>query len=227
MVTTELFVNNIMKQPEQIFLMVIPSPLPSVTTEEMKATECEDDVPSLMPQEEEDDIDNEAEEEEDDVAEHPELPQQTRRSARIVQGLKPPERYILATKIEETVKQLDKQSLEEAKWKAYQAEILQIFVELKALMPVVHEDIPEDADILRSFIFLVKKFLVSGEFDKVKARMVANGAQQSRELYPNHSSPTVGIHSTVTCLTMAAQRHDFILSKVYVKGAYLQTEMMG
>jgi hypothetical protein len=74
---------------------------------------------------------------------------------------------------------------------------------------------------------LVEKFLANGEFDRVKARMVANGAQQSGELYPNQSSPTIGIHSIMTCLTMAAQLHDYILSKLDVKGAYLQTKMTG
>jgi hypothetical protein len=28
-------------------------------------------------------------------------------------------------------------------------------------------------------------FLANGDFDKVKAHMMANGAQQNRELYPN------------------------------------------
>ncbi len=86
-------------------------------------------------------------------------------------------------KLEE--KRPDNKTLEEAQWKAIEAEILQIFVELKALMTMLREDIPEDAEILRSFIFLVEKFLANGDFDKVKARMVANGAQQSRKLYPN------------------------------------------
>jgi hypothetical protein len=94
-------------------------------------------------------------------------------------------------------------------------------------MPVMWEDIPADAEILRSFIFLVEKFLANGEFDKVKARMVADGAQQNRQLYPNRSSPTVGLHSMMTYLVMAAQLQGYILSKVDVKGAYLQTEMTG
>jgi hypothetical protein len=154
-----------------------------------------------------------------------EVQQPTRRSARIAQGVKPPERYTLVTHIQETEKKLDEKTLEEAKWKAIQAEILQIFIELKAHMPVMREDIPEDAEILRSFIFLVEKFLASGEFDKVKARIVANGAHQSRELlYPNHSSPMVGIHSMMACLVMAAQLSECVISKVDVKGAYLQSK---
>ncbi len=90
--------------------------------------------------------------------------------------MKPPERYNLVTKIQEATNRLEERkpnakTLEEAKWKTFEAEILQIFVELKALLPVLQEDIPEDAEILRSFIFLVEKFLANGEFDKVKGWM--------------------------------------------------------
>ncbi len=146
--------------------------------------------------------------------------------------MKPPERYNLVTKIQEATNELkekkpDDKTLEKAKWKAIEAEILQIFVELKALMPVMREDIPEDAEILRSFIFLVEKFLANGDFDKVKGQIVTNGAQQSRVMYPNRSSPTVGIHSIMTCLMVAAQLDYYVLAKIDVKGAYLQMEMTG
>ncbi len=78
--------------------------------------EVEDDVPPLMPQDEEDDSNDETEDDENYVEEHQEeLPQPMHHSARIAQGVKPPERYVLATKIEKTVKQLDKKTLEEAK----------------------------------------------------------------------------------------------------------------
>jgi hypothetical protein len=59
---------------------------------------------------------------------------------------------------------------------------LQIFEELHAEMPVMKHCVSEVAVILRCFIFLVIMFLASGEFDKIKARRVANGAQQLREL---------------------------------------------
>jgi hypothetical protein len=49
-------------------------------------------------------------------------------------------------KLEE--KRPDENTLEEAKWKAIEAEILQVFVELKAVMPIMREDIPEDAEIV-------------------------------------------------------------------------------
>jgi len=43
------------------------------------------------------------------------------------------------------------------------------------------------------------KVSANGEFDKVKVRLVAKGAQQNRQLYPNKSSPTASIHSILTC----------------------------
>jgi len=70
--------------------------------------------------------------------------------------------------------------MEKAKLAAIQKELIQIFQELKAVIPVMRHDLPEDAEVLRCFIFLVERFLANGEFDKVKARLVANGAQQNR-----------------------------------------------
>jgi hypothetical protein len=42
----------------------------------------------------------------------------------------------------------------------------------------------EDAEVLQCFVFLFEIFLANGKFDKVKDRLVANGMQQKRELYP-------------------------------------------
>lgn len=55
-----------------------------------------------------------------------------------------------------------------------QKEILQISIELKAVVPVVKHDTPEDEEVLRCFMFIEEKFLDSGELEKVKARLVPN-----------------------------------------------------
>jgi hypothetical protein len=73
---------------------------------------------------------------------------------------------------------------EKSKLKAIQKEILQIFQELKAVEPVMKSDVPHDAEILCCFVFLVEKFLANGEFDKIKARLVVNGAQQKKKVIP-------------------------------------------
>jgi hypothetical protein len=149
-----------------------------------------------------------------------------RRSARIASGIQPPQRYALLTKLQETTKKLEN-TRERAKLEAIQKEILQIFEELKAVEPVMRPDIPKDAEILRCFVFLVEKFLANGEFDKIKARLVANGAQQKRELYPNKSSPTASIHAIFTCFALVAYIGKYSVAKIDVKGAYIQTEITG
>jgi len=72
----------------------------------------------------------------------------------------------------------------------------------------------------------VEKFLANGGFDKIKAQLVANGAQQKRELYPNKSS-TASIHAIFTCLAIVAYRGNYEVAKIDVKGAYIQTEITG
>jgi hypothetical protein len=83
------------------------------------------------------------------------------------------------------------------------AEIELLFIDLRALQPVQPEEMGE-FESLWSHVFSVEKFTVEGEFDKVKARMVANGNEQDPSLYPNESSPTVAVHSILSCLTMVA-----------------------
>jgi hypothetical protein len=149
-----------------------------------------------------------------------------RRSARIAGGITQPERYLLLTKIQDVTRQLTVDK-EKAKIDAIQKEILQVFEELQALTPVLKAEVPKDAEVLRCFIFLVEKFLANGQFEKIKARLVANGAQQNRELYPNKSSPTANIHSIFACLTLAAYIGNYSVAKIDVKGAYIQTEITG
>ena len=149
-----------------------------------------------------------------------------RRSARIASGIHTPQRYTLLTRLQETTKKLEDVK-ERAKLEAIQREILQIFEELKAVERVMKPDIPKDAEILRCFVFLVEKFLANGEFDKIKARLVANGAQQKRELYPNKSSPTASIHAIFTSFVLVAYIGKYLVAKIDIKGAYIQTEITG
>jgi hypothetical protein len=149
-----------------------------------------------------------------------------RRSERIAQGISRPERYMLLTKIQKAIQTLAMDK-EQAKFEVIQKEIIQLFEELKAIAPVMKADVPKDAKVLRFFIFLVEKFLVNGEFDKIKAHLVANGAQQKRELYPNKSSLTASIDAIFTCLVLVAYIGNYQVAKVDVKGAYIQTEISG
>lgn len=62
----------------------------------------------------------------------------------------------------------------------------------------------EKRRIIRSSMFLKEKFLASGEFEKLKARLVAGGDQQDKSLYDDMSEPTVGTSSVFTMLSVAA-----------------------
>jgi len=143
-----------------------------------------------------------------------------RRSERIASGIHPPDKLTLATKIQESSWK------EEAKTKAINAEISQLFDELKALEAV--KKVPKDAEVLRSHMFVVDKFLANGDFDKTKARIVANGSTQDPAAYPNKSSPTLAVHSLFTVLAFySALAASYVMAKVDIKGAFVQTPMEG
>jgi hypothetical protein len=94
------------------------------------------------------------------------------------------------------------------------------------LEPVCKEDIG-NADVHNSHLFTVEKFTADGMHDKFKSRMVMNGNEQDPDMYPDHSSPTVAIHSLLTCLAVAAYNPTYVMAKIDVKGAFVQTEMVG
>ena len=62
----------------------------------------------------------------------------------------------------------------------------------------------EKRRIIRSSMFLKEKFLASGEFEKLKARLVAGGDQQDKSLYDDLSAPTVGTSAVFTILSVGA-----------------------
>ena len=54
--------------------------------------------------------------------------------------------------------------------------------------------------IIRSQMFLKEKFLPSGVFEKLKARLVAGGDQQDKNLFEDLSSPTVSDNGCVSII---------------------------
>jgi hypothetical protein len=111
--------------------------------------------------------------------------------------------------------------------KAIKKELSQLFEELVAIVPVKRQAIPKEATILNSHMFVVNKYNAEGEFEKVKARLVADGRDQDPTLYPNKSSPTVAIHSVFTVLGMIGEKPWLIVAKIDIKGAFIQTPMTG
>jgi Tfp pilus assembly protein PilE len=57
--------------------------------------------------------------------------------------------------------------------------------------------------------------------------MVANGNEQDPEIYLDRSSPTVAIHSILTCLCISAYNNMYKVAKLNVKWAFIQTDMQG
>jgi len=100
---------------------------------------------------------------------------------------------------------------------AIKVELSQLFNDLKALQVIKRVEVTKSAKVLKTHMFLVRKYLADGSFDKVKARLVADGRDQDAELYPNKSSPTVAIHSVFTVLWLAATKTWRIVVKIDVK----------
>ncbi len=152
-----------------------------------------------------------AEEIQDESAEEQEIqPRVTTRSGREIIR---PSTYTAVTKV------LQKEWKQEQATKAIKKELSQLFEELVAIVPIKRPEIPPNATILNSHMFLVNKYNVDGEFEKVKARLVADSRDQDPAMYPDKSSPTVAIHSVFTVLGMAGEKRWWVVMKIDIKGA--------
>jgi hypothetical protein len=77
---------------------------------------------------------------------------------------------------------------------------------------------------IRSSMFLTEKFTASGEFDKLKARLVAGGDGQDKSLYENLSSPTVAQETIMMVLAIAAIEKRKVAT-IDITGAYLECDI--
>lgn len=80
--------------------------------------------------------------------------------------------------------------------------------------------------IIRSRMFLKEKFLSTGIFDKLKARYVAGGHMQNRELYTEEetSSPTIALQSVYMIASIAAREKRKVRT-LDIGTAYLNAKM--
>jgi hypothetical protein len=78
--------------------------------------------------------------------------------------------------------------------------------------------------VIRFRMFRKEKFLATEEFEKLKARLVAGGDQQYKNLYDDLSAPTVSTSAVYRVLTIAAHegRHAAVVDS---GGAFLNAEM--
>ena len=113
-------------------------------------------------------------------------------------------------------------------YRAIVAELKQLLRDKKALAPRHRGDLSarQLKSVIRSFMFLKTKFDALGNFDKLKARLVGDGASQDKTLYDNISSPTVALQSVMMCLCIAA-REGRKIAAIDIGGAYLNAEMTG
>jgi hypothetical protein len=104
---------------------------------------------------------------------------------------------------------------------ACKAELVQLFIKEKALVPVKWENLNETQKkkVVRSHMFLREKYK-DGKFIKMKGRIVVDGRMQDRTIYTDYSSPTAKTRSVMTCLKLAAIQ-GWDLLKVDVGGAFL------
>ena len=82
----------------------------------------------------------------------------------------------------------------------------------------------ERSRVIRSSMFIKEKYLPTGEFEKLKARLVAGGDMQDKTLYDDLSSPTVATSTVFTVLTIAAHENR-ATAVVDIGGAYLNADM--
>jgi hypothetical protein len=106
----------------------------------------------------------------------------------------------------QAIKKALRENGEEAS-KAIKGELEQLFKTKSALTPVTRKDLtPKQLrNVIRSSMFLKTKFDATGAFEKIKARLVADGRMQDKSMYPNSSSPSASMQAIMTCLTIAAK----------------------
>ena len=124
-----------------------------------------------------------------------------------------------------------RQGLREHREETVQAvtkELTQIMKVKKAATGVLRSSMTREqhGKVIRSSMFLKAKHDAVGNFVKVKARLVADGSQQDRTLYPDRSSPTAMVHSLFIALSIAANERRNI-SVIDIGGAYLNAKMTG
>jgi hypothetical protein len=187
-----------------------------------EANECpplEDQGEDVSDDEGGDDSVAEPDEEEEAVPIKPEP--EVRRSGCISAGVKQPKRHAMMTEGTEQSKRASKTKAAEV------AEIKKVFEELQALEPVERTDLPRNVKALGSHLFTAEKFMADGQHDKFKSCLVSHGNEQDSTLYPDRSSPMAAVHTIMMVLMVAACNRDYLMGKLDVKGAFIQTEMKG
>ena len=98
----------------------------------------------------------------------------------------------------------------------------------KVMKSIMFRDIPRDSrgSIIPVHMFIKDKYRSDGSFDKVKARLVANGDRVPPDLVGETMSPTVNPISVMTQINLAAVSGSLIAA-YDIKGAFLLAPVTG
>jgi len=110
---------------------------------------------------------------------------------------------------------------------ALNTEIKMLLIDLKALRCIRRAETKAGTKILKSHMFVVENYLANSDFDKMKARQVADRRDQDAAMYPYKSSSTVAIHSVLNALGLARGKPRWIVIKIDIMGAFVKTPMKG
>ena len=127
---------------------------------------------------------------------------------------------IYMSKLERAIKETPKSAL-----KSIVKELLNVYGDGVHMTVVKERDLTmkQRKAIIRSMMFLRKKYLLNGDFDKIKARLVALGNFQDRSIFSEQelNSPTVNL---LSLFSMASQAHyeGRSVKTVDIGGAYLK-----
>jgi hypothetical protein len=115
----------------------------------------------------------------------------------------------------------------EAARSVIEAELVQM-LDKHVFHPIYRRDLnaTEVGAIIRCSMFASEKYNADGSFDKMKARLVAGGDQQDKQLYENLSSPTAATSSVFIIAAIAASEGRLV-EVVDITGAYLNASIKG
>ena len=112
---------------------------------------------------------------------------------------------------------------------AIQDELIQLFINKKALKAVPWSHIAKvakDTSVIASHMFLREKFDATGKFEKLKARLVADGRMQDRTDFQidDIASPTARLESIFNVIKIVVEEDRYTLV-LDVGGAYLNAKI--
>ena len=107
-------------------------------------------------------------------------------------------------------------------------EVINVYGNGKNITPIRVKDLThkQRKGIIRSMMFLKDKYLPTGEFEKLKARLVALGNFQDRSLFGDEdtASPTVSLLSLLALVTKS-HSEGRVFKTVDIPGAYLKADI--